>query len=83
MWIVDRWLHLLLLLLPSPEESHLRGETRDNLPAGGFKGTWLTAGLGVFLDLVSSFFSAASFLPPKLDLGVEGCWDLAVAGTGV
>ena len=46
-------------------------------------GTWLTAGLGVFLDFVSSFFSAASFLPPKLDLGVEVC-DLDVAaGTGV
>ena len=43
------------------------------------RNTWLTAGLGVFLDLVSSFFSAASFLPPKLDLGVE-VWDLVAAG---
>ena len=54
---------------------------RDDLPVG-FAHTWLTAGLGVFLDFVSSFFSAASFLPPKLDLGVE-VWDFAAAGSGV
>ena len=48
-----------------------------------FFGTWLTAGLGVFLDFASSFFSAASFLPPKLDLGVEVCDLEAAAGTGV
>ena len=57
-------------------------EFRDDLPVGFVDSTWLTAGLGVFLDFVSSFFSAASFLPPKLDLGVE-VWDFAAAGSGV
>ena len=78
MWIVDRS-RLLLLLLPSPEVQKSESDIYHIII---FR-TWLTAGLGVFLDFASSFFSAASFLPPKLDLGVEVC-DLDVAaGTGV
>ena len=80
MWIDGHWHLLLLLILPSPkqgEHKERRSKSRDE------ECTWLTAGLGVFLDLVSSFFSPVSFLPPKLDLGVE-VWDLAAAaGCGV
>ena len=78
MWIDGHWHLLLLLILPSPkhgEHEERRSKSRDE------ECTWLTAGLGVFLDLVSSFFSPASFLPPKLDLGVE-VWDLAAAAAG-
>ena len=78
MWIVDRS-RLLLLLLPSPEVQKSESYINHIMV---FR-TWLTAGLGVFLDFASSFFSAASFLPPKLDLGVEVCDLDAAAGTGV
>ena len=57
----------------------MRNMKRASVKGSFARRTWLTAGLGVFLDLVSSFFSAASFLPPKLDLGVE-VWDLVAAG---
>ena len=78
MWIVDRS-RLLPLLLPSPEVQKSECDIHHIIV---FR-AWLTAGLGVFLDFVSSFFSAASFLPPKLDLGVEVCDLDPAAGTGV
>ena len=78
MWIVDRS-RLPLLLLPSPEVQKSEIYIHHIMVLG----TWLTAGLGVFLDFASSFFSAPSFLPPKLDLGVEVCDLDAAAGTGV
>ena len=62
---------LLIALIKCPKGHKSLGL----LLKGCFPRTWLTAGLGVFLD----FVSAASFLPPKLDLGVEVC-DRVVAG---
>ena len=70
---------LLIALIKCPKGHKSLGL----LLKGCFPRTWLTAGLGVFLDFASSFLSAASFLPPKLDLGVEVCDRVAAGVAGV